>query len=538
MPEESPIEKSHVPMEAWPWPSWGMLIAGGVIAFRPLSFIWSSSPSYSFGWLVPLLALFLFVERWHSRPAREASSLRFPLAPLLVVWVLLFLVFRLAVETEPDWRPLLWIIVGLYLAALVGWLWLDGGRPWVRHFSFPVAFLILSLPWPYDIEYPLVQGLMRLNARLVAASLDLEGIPANAMGNVIQLANCRLGVEEACSGIISLQASVVLAFLLGELYRLSWKRRGALVFLGLIFALVGNYGRTLFLAFIASQKGIEVVGRWHDIAGFSILVFSGVGLWLACLFLRPKMAPPSARTPPSDSEANSPRQALIAFRVALIVFLACAAAETITQVWFGWKESKKPLHPEWTLALPASGGVEKIALAEVTRHILQCDFYAGGKWRDAQGWVWMAYWFKYLPRQTNNAILTGHTPDICLPATGLSRDKTYPVFTAQIKGLHFLVEPRRFSIQQTPLYVFWIVYVNQGDAPSESDNLPDAAISSRVRSILRALSKGRRGVGAETLEIAVAGPTTYEAAKSAYLDQLTAVVTPDAVTAPASESFR
>ena len=80
----------------------------------------------------------------------------------------------------------------------------------MRYFAFPVCFLFLSVPWLFDIEYPLVQGLMRWNTVLVAGSLQHIGIYAVPAGNIIQMQNSQLGVEEACSGILSLQASLVI----------------------------------------------------------------------------------------------------------------------------------------------------------------------------------------------------------------------------------------------------------------------------------------------------------------------------------------
>src|ERR1044071_7546617 len=66
---------------------------------------WSINPQYSYGWGVPFLALYLFLQRWKARPdpappgplrvhATSAGILAFFLLPI-----------RLVQEANPDWLP-------------------------------------------------------------------------------------------------------------------------------------------------------------------------------------------------------------------------------------------------------------------------------------------------------------------------------------------------------------------------------------------------------------------------------------------------
>jgi exosortase/archaeosortase family protein len=72
----------------------------------------------------------------------------------------------------------------------------------------------------------------------------------------------------------------MISLFLGEVYRLTVRRRVWLVALGFGLAFVFNAGRTLLLAVIASARGVGAVASWHDPAGVTILVACFLSLWL------------------------------------------------------------------------------------------------------------------------------------------------------------------------------------------------------------------------------------------------------------------
>ena len=509
---------------ALPWTSWAFLLAAGVIAFRPLSITWNDNPDYSYGWWIPLLSLFLFAERWPARPPRAPDGSAVRLALGLVMWGLLFLVFRLAAETDPDWRPGIWMLITLYIGVLHGWLWLYGGASWARYFAFPICFLFLSLPWFFGIEYPLTQGLMRWNAIMVAHALKWLGIFAEPAGNIIQLQNCQLGVEEACSGILSLQASLMMGCLLGEIYRLTFRRRIVLVLAAMALALIGNFLRTLFLGFMAFYSGSDAVTRWHDTAGYSILAFTAIGAWLTALSLDTGAVtvPPVSGT--TDPVNGVPQRTQTALRLAVIVCVITVLAEVATQTWFAWRESSLSRHPEWTANFPKSDSYQDIAMSDVTLTALRCDLSKAGQWRDGQGLNWTTYWLKYNPKPYTRIVLGWHTPDNCLPDVGLIKDRDYPPFAASVNGINFYIQPKKFLSKDGPVYVFWVIYPLRGDRPADTDTRLALPFATKFRSHLHDVWTGYRGVGVETLETAIMGASSYEAAQADYLDGLKTLV--------------
>src|SRR5437773_7330461 len=134
----------------------------------------------------------------------------------------------------------------------------------MRHFAFPILFIFVAVPWVTPIEVPVVQGLMQIVAAIASEIAALFGIPAHLEGNLIRIPNGLVGVNEACSGVRSLQTSLMIGLLFGELKRLSILRRVVLVAVAAAIAFIGNCIRAFFLVWVAATQNLTAVGRWHD----------------------------------------------------------------------------------------------------------------------------------------------------------------------------------------------------------------------------------------------------------------------------------
>ncbi len=161
----------------------------------------------------------------------------------------------------------------------------------VTDFVFPILFFLVAVPWPTGFEGLMTQSFMQANVNVTTELLAFAGIPALQRGNVIEIATGLVGVDEACSGIRSFQATLMISLFLGELYRLSVFRRVVLCFAGFALAFGFNIGRTFLLVYVASRDGIAAIGKWHDPAGVTILVGCFLGLWLVGLWLAKRQKP-------------------------------------------------------------------------------------------------------------------------------------------------------------------------------------------------------------------------------------------------------
>ena len=271
--------------------AWHRVLAWGAVLWLWLELIlqlrneWSLNPQYSYGWTVPFLAGWLFFQRWSQRP--EPVSPRGPglTITLAALAALLLLPVRIIAIANPDWRLLSWVMASVVVLISLCALKLAGGSPWLRHFSFPIFFFLVAVPWPTQLEQYVVQSLMRADTAITIQLLNLVGTLAVQHGNVIELSTGPVGIDDACTGVRSLQATFMIALFLGEFYRLSIGRRLLLVVAGALVAFACNIGRTFLLCEVAANSGIAAIHRWHDPAGYTILgiclfVSWGLSIWL------------------------------------------------------------------------------------------------------------------------------------------------------------------------------------------------------------------------------------------------------------------
>jgi exosortase len=243
-----------------------------------LQFQWRAQEEYRFGYLVVVLVAFLVWDRWDSRPIRDIPSslwraalwslLGFPL-------VLVAELYRYALARSPASATALSLGTLCFIRAAILQQW---GPQTLRHFRFPILFALIAVPIPGVLWSPVVFGLKGLVTFVNVELLNLLGSPALQQGSVIQLPNCRVGVDEACSGIRSLQSSLMMALFIGDQSLRQAGLRWLLVGGAVGWAVVGNIGRSLYLSLTAHRHGAEALDAVHDTAGWSVLVVTLVGL--------------------------------------------------------------------------------------------------------------------------------------------------------------------------------------------------------------------------------------------------------------------
>ena len=92
----------------------------------------------------------------------------------LVFFCVLLFSTRIIVEANPIWRAASWAMgIELVLITLAV-IYLVGGKSWLKHFAFPVIFLLIALPWPSHWENGLVQALMRANTQVVVEIISVS----------------------------------------------------------------------------------------------------------------------------------------------------------------------------------------------------------------------------------------------------------------------------------------------------------------------------------------------------------------------------
>jgi exosortase len=508
---------------------WSVLvILGGLwlLVINQLRIEWSINPQYAFGWSVPLLSLYLLWERWKNRPAPATGTrLNAGVTAALVILTFCVLPIRLVQESNPGWRLISWAftldLVGLSLGAT----YLLGGWAWVKHFSFPMCFFVVAVPWPTPLESLVIQTLARADATLTVEGLSWLGLPALQRGNVIEISTGLVGVDEACSGIRSFQATLMISLFLGECYRFDVKRRTILALAGSGLAFAFNVVRTLVLVRVAARDGISALHKWHDPAGVTILVACFCGLWLLAIFLRARNHTTGQDTLPAVPSLST---RILPTSVAVSLAIWFVMAEVFTQAWYQFHETKQESMPAWNLKWPADeASFTDQEVAETVRAQLRFGTGRSGRWTEPDGSVWQMFYFTW-PRPESlydrvilhNAL--SHRPEICLPASGLSlqADLGPRIFYVGSVALQF--RRMTFESRGRPVHVFHCVW-EEGRGSFAADQWLDWAVTSLWKTALiriRAAIAGRRHNALRVLEIAVWGYPSAADAEAALQREL------------------
>jgi exosortase len=483
--------------------SFGLLavfIAFGLLWFELINQLkgeWWLNAQYNYGMIVPVLLVYLLWKRWQSRPAPSRPTATALSIVLIVVCAAFFLPIRLVAEANPDWRLLSWALALVAITISLSFVYLSGGSAWLGHFAFPFLFFLVAVPWPVRIEQLVIQDLMRAVTALNVIFLQLVGIPALQHGNVIEVGSGFIGIEEACSGVRSLQATLMISLFLGELYSFSVARRIVLIFIGAILAFVCNVIRTAILVWVGTYHGATGIEAWHDPAGLTILIVCLFGLWTVSLFmLRRGTTSPISRVKVTDS---APVRLKWAPPLALLIWLVFA--EGAVQAWYRSHQPVVTLH--WAVQWPdAENNYKSVPIAREAESLLQYNEGGGASWEGSDGHQWLMFFFRWFPGRTAARFTKIHRPDICLPASGRIMERDNGLRMLTVNGVNLPVRSYRFNDGGSPLHVFYCYW----DARSSYETVAAAVAEDwSFRGRVRTALQGRREIGAQILEIVVWG---------------------------------
>jgi len=268
-----------------------------------------------------------------------------------------------------------------------------------------------AVPWPSTLEDQVVQGLMQWTAMAAAEILNWIGVLAVPKGNLVELESGVVGVNEACSGVRSLQSCLMASVALGQIFRLNFKRSLFLTATGQVLAIAGNLLRSLILTWIAATRGIPALDRFHDPAGWTVLA----GVTLLLFFIATKwegspIPPPSKAFPPLDwTRLPQTNTALI---IALIAVIGARA-------WYFGNEHIHPAQFTQSLALNPSTKLEISELPVPSRILDELQPQTGAYYniRPPELGEAAVYYFFWSPDSQNRTAFF-HRPDICMPGAG------------------------------------------------------------------------------------------------------------------------
>ncbi len=481
---------------AW-MPAGLLLVVFWLLIFNQQRLEWTVNVVYAYGWAVPLLSGYLLWERWRIRPAEGA---RLPQAGVIAAGILLLLAYlplRIIQDANPDWVKINWMIYGACAGLTLTAFAAIGGWPYLRNFFFPVLFCLTALPWPVWMGGSLVQGLMRANAGICAELLTLGGMPAMAEGNLIQIAGHWLNVEEACSGMRSLQTAFMMSLFLGEFFRMGPIRRVVLMLASFAVALLVNVARTVVLALLSS-RGIEE--EWHDTVGNIAMVLCLVGLWLLSDFL--SRVKSGAGVPKPVVRAEPIRRPFPVW-LAVVGIVWLGAVEGLNAAWYSSREKATGGFAAWTINWPKKDPTyHQGAFGDVTRSILKYNEGDIAQWSVASGYSWQMYYLQWFPGRVSKHLARSHYPTVCLPASGLKLISEMGVWECEVKGVRLPFSTYVFSQGNSEVYVFHAILEDRPENPNQQITYGQVDSSERIDSVMR----HERNLGQRVIGISLKGP--------------------------------
>jgi exosortase len=237
---------------------------------------WWTVESLSYGLLVPPMALYM---AW----LRRKMTMQLPAVPdnrglwLIGGACLTYVIGKLGAEF---FLPRISFVI-----LLAGFAWTYWGIARFRTLSFPLILLATMVPLPVIVYNAAAAPLQLLASDVATNTAQALGISVYRDGNIIQLANLSLGVEEACSGLNSLSTLIVGSILLGFLKLTRPGTRIALFALSIPLAIGVNVVRVTGTAIIADHYREIAEGFYHAFSGWLVFVLGFGAQYLLSLGL-------------------------------------------------------------------------------------------------------------------------------------------------------------------------------------------------------------------------------------------------------------
>ncbi len=599
------------------------------VLINQLRLEWAFYPQYSYGWAVPFLCAYLIWQKVTDHRLRTKDHR--PPCPVKCVWpvestpyssgratslgsfqllfallAFLYLPVRLIQAANPVWSLVSWglalVVIGLTLCVLRLALpsppwgavgrnsslagagedvhWTGEGRqertntevsfPRFRFsdFIFPICFFFVAVPWPNYFEDIFIQWLTRMDTRATVELVGWLGIPALPHGNVIEVATGMVGISDACSGIRSFQATLMISLFLGELYRLSVGRRAVLCLGGFAMSFLFNLVRMSLLVWVASSRGIAAIANWHDPAGVTILVACFCGLWAFAVLLchrtmqnspesgsSPPHEPRSAGVPPAGWPGVSPgdetggetppalaagdgratftpvqgfnaRNSIPGYSPPAWRLLVCLAlwillTEIGVASWYGIHEAHLPPAQQWTISWPTNNPTFQDQPIEADAlQMLKCDENRRAGWQE-DGRQWQAIFIQW---NQGTRVQLGHSPNICMTAAGHTLTTITNNEWFDVNGLRLPFTGFEVMDTPQPFYIYYCLWNDRFNTSGSGD-----AYLSLCGNRLAPVLAGLRYAGQRSLELAVGGVNNAgeaETAVRAELEKILVVTTP------------
>jgi len=403
-------------------PLWWVAIAGACIIAGIINYdglvsmedMWSRSEEYGYGYIIPLISLFLI---WQHKDELEQIEFAGSYTGILVILFALLMTFvgKLGSVFTLIQYSFVLLLAGIALS-VTGWRGMK--IVWV-----PFLLLFFMIPLPAFLYSNLSNQLQLISSELGVWFIRLFDISVYLEGNVIDLGNYKLQVVEACSGLRYLFPLASLSFIAAYFFKGSvWKK--LVIFISCIPI-------TIFMnSFRIGVIGILVEFGGNEQAKGFLHYFEGWVIFMACMAILVMEMWVLANIPRrghrlSDVFAleipeKTPEDAQVVYRSIPRSFIVASAILIISLVVFSGFEVRKEITPERVTfnTFPSQiegweGNPDK--LESVFIDALKFDDYILAEYRNKENEN-VNFYIAYYASQ--HAGQSAHSPRSCLPGGG------------------------------------------------------------------------------------------------------------------------
>jgi exosortase len=252
---------------SWPLVAWfgALLIAAYFPVLSALVNQWSTDDDMGHGFFVPAIAAYIAWQKKDSIAGLKPKQNWWGLA------IVLYGAFQLYIGTL---GAELFLARTSFVVSLIGVVLFLGGTEYLKKFAFPLGLLFLMVPIPAIIYNKVTFPLQLLATQAAEAALTFMGIPVVREGNVLELANQRLNVIEACSGIRSLLTLTFVSLVYGYFFESRTWVRIALFISTVPIAIVANASRVTLTGVLTEYAPAYSEGFFHEASGMVIFIVS------------------------------------------------------------------------------------------------------------------------------------------------------------------------------------------------------------------------------------------------------------------------
>lgn len=249
-----------------------LLAAAFYPVYPDLANAWMHQQDNSYGILVPFISLYFLWDR-------RAELVSTP--PQSTNWGLLFTILSLLLYLLALVGGVAFVSRLMLVAALAGLVLYVFGWRRFKILAFPLFFLFFMVPIPVSIVSLISLPLQNFATRVSAGLIQACSIPVYREGNMLYFVQTQLEVAEACSGIRSLMALIMLSVVFVYLSKQGILKKTILLCSAIPIALTGNLLRVSGTGILAHFFGDKVArGFMHEFSGMAVFVFGMLILFL------------------------------------------------------------------------------------------------------------------------------------------------------------------------------------------------------------------------------------------------------------------